>query len=584
MPSDSKKQNIYSIVVIMVGIIVLSIISSWFFFRIDLTAEKRHSISPATKSLLSEINEPLRVTVYLKGNFPPGFTRLSNATREFLDVLCAYNRNISYEFVNPNALTDASKRDTLIVRLMRKGLNPTTLNVNKDGRTEQQLIFPCALVTYQNREVTVDLLKSQIGVPPEEVLNNSIEALEYNMAVALRKLTTNRKPAVAFLEGQREADLIRVADAVRSLRGYYAVYKVRPNGNPENFFLIRTDPKTGKQQIEPKFRALIIAKPDSLFSEADKFLIDQYIMYGGKVLWFIDPVSVSMDSVRDKGRTMAYLRDLNLDDQLFRYGVKINDKLVMDLNALSIPVVTGQMAGQPQQSMLPWYFFPVLMPAQNHPIVKNLNAVKTEFISSIDTVKATGVQKTILLTTSKYSRLVSVPVDISLDMLSIQPDPSLFNKPPQAVAVLLEGQFTSLYKNRIPPLLKDGAKFSALNQSRMTGMLVVSDGDVIMNQVQTSDGRTVPLPLGYDRYSNQVFGNSDLLLNTVNYLCDDAGLVTLRTREVKLRLLDREKIKTHQLAIKVVNVIIPVLIIIIIGLFLFWNRRRKYTHIKTSHE
>jgi ABC-2 type transport system permease protein len=529
--------------------------------------------------LLSEIDEPLRVTVYLKGDFPPGFARLSEATREFLDVFCAYNRNISYEFINPDSFSDASKRDTLIARLMRKGLNPTTLNVNKSGRTEQQLIFPCALVTYKNREVTVDLLKTQIGIPPEEVLNNSIEALEFNMAVALRKLTTNRKPAVAFLEGQREADLINVADAVRSLRDYYSVYKVNLNGNPDNIFQISTDPKTGKQLIEPKFRALIIAKPDSLFNEADKFLIDQYIMYGGKVLWFIDPVSASMDSIRNKGRTMAFSRDLNLDDQLFRYGVRLNDKLVMDLNALSIPVVTGQMGGQPQQNMLPWYFFPVLIPAQNHPIIKNLNAIKTEFVSSIDTVKATGVQKTILLTTSKYSRLVSVPVDISLDMLRIQPDPATFNKPPQPVAVLLEGQFTSLYKNRIPPVLNKGVKFTVLNKSRETGMLVVSDGDMILNQVQNSNGHPFPLPLGYDRYSNQLFGNGDLLLNTVNYLCDDAGLVTLRTREVKLRLLDSEKIKNYKFAIQIANVLIPVLIIISIGLLLYWIRRRKYTNI-----
>ena len=580
MPSDIKKQNINRIAIILASIIVLSVISSWFFFRVDLTAEKRHSVSLVTKSLLAEIDEPLRVTVYLKGDFPPGFTRLSEATREFLDVFCAYNRNISYEFIDPNSFSDASRRDTLIARLIRKGLNPTTLNVNKNGHTEQQLIFPCALVSYKNREVTVDLLKTQIGIPPEEVLNNSIEALEFNMAVALRKLTTNRKPAVAFLEGQREADLIRVADAVRSLREYYSVYKVHPNGNPESFFLISTDPKTGRQQIEPKFRALIIAKPDSLFSEADKFLIDQYIMYGGKVLWFIDPVSASMDSIRNKGKTMAFLRDLNLDDQLFRYGVRLNDKLVMDLNALSIPVVTGQMGGQPQQSMLPWYFFPVLIPTQNHPIIKNINAIKTEFVSSIDTVKATGVQKTILLSTSKYSRLVSTPVVISLDMLRIQPDPAIFNKPPQPIAVLLEGQFTSLYQNRVPPMLKDGAKFKVLNKSRITGMLVVSDGDMVMNQVQSSDGHPFPLPLGYDRYSNQLFGNSDLLLNTVNYLCDDAGLVTLRTREVKLRLLDSEKIKTHKFAIQIVNVLIPVLIIIIIGLLLFWIRRKKYTSIK----
>ena len=580
MSSDSKIQNIKSIAYIVVGIIVFSVFSSWFFFRIDLTAEKRHSISPVTRSLLSEIKEPLHVTVYLKGDFPPGFTRLSNATREFLDVFCAYNRNVSYEFVNPNALSDAVQKDTLTARLIRKGLNPTSLNVNKDGRNEQQLIFPSALVTYQNKEVAVDLLKSQIGVSPEEVLNNSIEALEFNMAIALRKLTLNRKPAVAFLEGQREAELIKVADAVRSLREYYAVYKVHPDGNPESFFLIKTDPKTGKQVIEPKFRALIIAKPDSLFSEADKFLIDQYIMYGGKVLWFIDPVSASMDSIRSKGSTLVYTRDLNLDDQLFRYGVRLNANLIMDMNALSIPVVTGQMGGQPQQTMLPWYFYPMLMPGQNHPIIKNINAIKTEFISSIDTVKAIGVRKTVLLSTSKYSRLISVPQYISLDMLRVEPDQSSFNKSPQSVAVLLEGEFTSLFKNRIPPVLKDGAKFTALNKSRNTGMLVVSDGDVVLNQVQMSNGNSFPLPLGYDRYSNQLFGNSDLLLNTVNYLCDDAGLVTLRTREVKLRLLDKEGIKNKQLAIQIMNVLIPILIIIMIGLILFWRRQYRYINIK----
>jgi len=580
MSSDSKRQNIKSIAIIVAGIIVFSIISSWFYFRIDLTAEKRHSISPVTRELLSEIKEPLHVTVYLKGDFPPGFTRLSNATREFLNVFCAYNRNISYEFVNPNAYTDAAQHDTLVARLIRKGLNPTSLNVNKDGRNEQQLIFPSALVTYRDKEVAVDLLKSQVGVPPEEVLNNSIEALEFNMAIALRKLTIERKPAVAFLEGQREADLIRVADAVRSLREYYAVYKVHPNGNPDSFFLIKTDPKTGKQLIEPKFRALIIAKPDSLFSEADKFLIDQYIMYGGKVLWFIDPVSASLDSIRTKGRTMAYARDLNLEDQLFRYGVRLNANLIMDMNALSIPVVTGQMGGQPQQTMMPWYFYPLLMPGIDHPIIKNINAIKTEFISSIDTVKADGVRKTVLLSTSKYSKLVSVPIDISLDMLRVQPDQTIFNKPPQSVAVLLEGEFTSLFRNRIPPVLKDGAKFTPLNQSRNTGMLVVSDGDVILNQVQTSNGQPFPLPLGYDRYSNQLFGNSDLLLNTINYLCDDAGLVTLRTREVKLRLLDSESIKNKQLAIQIMNVLLPILIIIIIGLLIFWRRQYRYINIK----
>jgi ABC-2 type transport system permease protein len=340
---------------------------------------------------------------------------------------------------------------------------------------------------------------------------------------------------------------------------------------------MKKDPKSGILKIEPRFKALIIAKPDSLFSEADKFLIDQYVMYGGKVLWYIDPVSASMDSIRSKGRTIAFPRDLNLEDQLFRYGVRLNNNLILDLNAAVIPVVTGQMGGQPQQSLLPWYFYPVLTPLQDHPIVKNLNAIKTEFVSSMDTIKTKGVQKTILLTTSKYSRIANVPMAISLDILREQPDQALFNKSPQAVAVLLEGQFTSLYRNRIPPTLKNGAPFIAMNQSRLTGMLVVSDGDAILNQVQTSDGQTFPLPLGYDRYSDQTYGNRDLLLNTINYLCDDAGLVSLRTREVKLRLLDKEKIKEQQFFIQAVNIIAPVLLIIVLIIIFSVIRKRKFS-------
>ncbi len=577
MVSGRKKKNLYTLVIVLLAIIAINLIVAPLFFRIDLTAEKRHTLSPATKALIAGIDAPMQVTVYLKGDFPPGFIRLSKATREFLDVLCAYNHNISYEFVNPNALSDAAQRDTLIAQLIKKGLTPTSLNVNKDGKTEQQLIFPSALITYKDRVITVDLLKSQIGVPPEEVLNNSVQALEFNLAVAFRKLTMDKRSAVAFLSGHREADLIRIADAAHSLRDFYAVYKVKLDGNPQSLFFMKNDPKSGQLKIEPRFRALIIAKPDSLFSEADKFLIDQYVMYGGKVLWYVDPVSASMDSIRSKGRTIAFPRDLNLEDQLFRYGVRLNNNLVMDMNAAVIPVVTGQMGGQPQQSLLPWYFYPVLTPQQDHPIVKNLNSIKTEFVSSMDTVKSVGVQKTVLLTTSKYSRIANVPAVISLDILREQPDPALFNKPPQAVAVLLEGQFTSLYRHRIPPVLKNGSPFDPLNTSRITGMLVVSDGDAVLNQVQTSDGQTFPLPLGYDRYSDQTFGNRDLLLNTINYLCDDAGLVSLRTREVKLRLLDQEKVKEHQFFIQTINIVAPVLLIIILVILLSVLRKRKYS-------
>ena len=298
-------------------------------------------------------------------------------------------------------------------------------------------------------------------------------------------------------------------------------------------------------------------------------------MHGGKVLWLIDPVLTSMDSIQSKESTVAIENNINLTDMLFRYGVRLNNNLVLDLNALPIPVRTGQVGNQPQIEFFPWFYFPVVTPLSQHPVVRNLNAIKTQFVSSMDTVKVPGVKKTVLLQTSPYSRTVNVPAVITLAMIRQQPDERLYQGPPQTIAVLLEGQFTSDFKNRIPPEIADDKAIGFKEESVSTSMIVVSDGDIIRNQFQIPGGQ--PLPLGYDQFTRQTFGNKEFILNAVNYLTDDPGIISLRSRELKLRLLDKAKLNKYSVYWQMFNLLAPVLLVIITGLILIRMKKRKYT-------
>jgi ABC-2 type transport system permease protein len=333
---------------------------------------------------------------------------------------------------------------------------------------------------------------------------------------------------------------------------------------------------TSSDKLVNRFRAIIIAKPTKPFDEKDKFLIDQFIMRGGKVLWLIDPVFASMDSLQKFNSTMGLVNNVNLEDMLFNYGVRLNTNLVMDKIALPIPIKTGQIGDQPQFDFFPWYYFPVLTPTIAHPIVNGLNSIKTEFISSIDTVTAQGVKKTILLTTSPYSRIVNAPVYIDLEILKKPADESQYNKGPQPVAVLLEGNFVSSYLFRIPPELSENKDLQFLPKSyKPTKMIVVGDGDIIKNQFQLSQG--YPLPLGYDQYTRQTFGNRDFLLNAMNYLCDESGLITVRSRELTLRMLDTTKLENNRLFWQILNVLLPIILILIFSFIKLRIRSRKYS-------
>lgn len=577
-----KKRNIrfnnFSQLLLGLAIIVLlNLIGSFVFTRFDLTSEKRYSLSDATKEMLAGINDLVFFRVYLEGDFPAGFKRLSRETREMLDVFRAYNKNIEYEFINPSESSNNEERNKIYAQLVEKGLSPTDLRVKTKEGTSTKIIFPGAIASYNGREMPVQLLASQRSATPDEILNNSIQNLEFSLSDAIRKLVMNVKPKVAFIEGHGELSSRETADATIALSDYYVVERVTI-GEKLNSLTERSQEDTITARIRNKFEAIIIAKPLKPFSEKDKFIIDQFIMRGGKVLWLVDPVFASMDSLQIAAETLGVSLDLNLGDMFFKYGFKINSDLVQDINAMFIPVKAGQMGTQPKFEYYPWYFFPILTSNSDHPIVKNLNGSKTEFASSIDFVNSSpDIDKTVLLTTSQKSRKVNVPVMISLNFLGQKPDERLFNKEFIPVAALIEGNFESLFANRVPPEIQEDKLIGFLKNSQPTRMIVIADGDIIKNQFQLSKGNYYPLPLGYDQYTKQQFGNRELILNAMNYLTDDSGLISIRSRDVKLRLLDRSKVDAERTYWQFLNTIVPVLLIIAFGLVQAFLRKRKYS-------
>lgn len=569
-----RRNNIIQLMLSLAIIGVLNVIGSYVFTRFDLTSEKRYTLSDATKRMLRELDDIVYFKIYLDGEFPAGFKRLRNTTREMLDEFRAYSDNIQYEFINPSAFTDQQERNALYEELVRDGLTPTELFVTTSEGRKQQLIFPGAIVTYKQRRLPLHILTSQPGSQPEEALNQSIQNLEYSISSVIRRLASTSQPKIAIIEGHGELEPIHTAGAVETLREYYSIERVKIDGQI-NSLTTRTEIDSLNYRISNKYEAIIIAKPMQPFNEKDKFVIDQFIMHGGKVLWFIDPVFATMDSLQNSNQTIGVSNDINISDQLFRYGVRLNNNLVMDMQALPIMVVTGGVGGQPQQSFLAWDFFPLMTPLMNHPIVNNVDAIMGHFVSTIDLIESPGIEKTILLSTSQYARVVNTPVLISLDILREEPDESLYKQPYQPVAVLLEGNFESLYRKRIPPEISDDKSIGYRESGLPAKMLVVADGDIIRNQVHRTQRQ--PLPLGYDQDTRQQFGNREFLLNAVNYLCDDSGIIAVRSREIKLRLLDGLKVRNNKIFWQTFNALAPVVIILIFGIVRSVLRKRKYT-------
>lgn len=553
-----KTQNITRLLLTLAILVLLNVISSFLFTRFDLTSEKRYTLSPATIGLLKNLKDVVYVKVYLEGEFPPGFKRLRNATREMLDEMRVYaNGNLEYEFIDPSESPDEKERNRVYNQLAGQGLQPTNLEQKEKEGSSQKIIFPGAIFSFAANQAPLQLLKDQMGKSPEQMLNSSIEGLEYEIGSTIRKITQNIPIQVGFIQGHGELDKISTVDMRRSLTGAYGVEEVTINQNIKALEI---------------YRAIIIAKPDSAFDEKDKFIIDQFIMRGGKVLWLIDQMDVEMDSLKGTGETFAMGRSLNLDDMLFRYGARLNYDLVEDLQAAPIPVIKGYVGNQPQQALMPWYFFPLITPYGRHPIVNNLNAIRCEFAGTIDTVGTRDIRKTVLLSTSRYTKVVNAPVRVNLAIMRDKPDPAQFRQSYKTIALLLEGVFPSNFENRVVKLNEDQKE--PRTRSIPNKMIVIADGDLIRNDVKKSNGSVYPL--GYDKFTGEMFGNKNFLLNCMDYLCDDSGLITVRSKEIKLRMLDNTIIAENRMAIQWINTLGPILCILLFGIFKTWKRRQTF--------
>ncbi len=540
------KQRIINVAIFVIAIVGLNVLASFVFFRWDLTQEKRYTISDATKRLLQNLDGQVVIKVYLSGDFPAGFERLERAIQETLESFSDYGgANIAYRFIEPN---DPKLQE----ELTQKGLIPTNLFANEEGKRTERLVFPGAVLVYEGKEYAVQLLKGNKTSSSEEQLNQSYEGVEFELASAIRRMTLKERRRIGILVGHTKVPPPRFSDLLATLQQNYDLY-----------FDIQNPDSWEKGDL------LIIPKPDTPFTEDEKYRLDQFVMRGGKLLLFADGARV--DSVSLEG-TFAQPLALNLEDLLFKYGCRINQNLLKDLSCALIPLNVGNMGDKPQIKPMPWRFFPLINNFGKHPIVRNLDAVYTRFPSTIDTVEAPNIKKTPLLMTSQYTKLLKAPALVAYNEARQQPDPRDYNAGIKNIALLLEGSFSSLYNNRLLP--NDPRTSSFIGQGKPAKILIVSDGDMLVNDIDYS--RDAPLPLGYDRLSGRVFANKDFALYAIDYLVDSEGLITARNKQVTLRPLDKIRLKEERIQWQLINLVLPLLMIGVLGGIWQWWRQRRY--------
>ena len=578
---------------LIAGLIIINILAAKFHYRIDLTSEKRYSLSGPTKVLLSKLGEPVRIEVFLKGDFPAGFKKLANSVDEFLQEAKEYGKgNLQILFVDPFKIagdsaeafikrnrdqiaSDSSANENEVASLYTQyfidsiashyGINPYTLQAPGKVGDEQieKRVLPGAVIYFKDTSIGVNLLQGirSFGTEPEELKTfyNNVEAsMEYKFASAIQKITSNERPNIAYAMGHGEAWGFNVDDAVRTLLGNYNFDTINLKQAP---------------YIPEQINALVLLKPNLPFNDAEKLKIDQYIMNGGKVFWMIDNMYAEFDSLRNSDGFIAFDRGLNLEDLLFNYGIRINQTLLQDMQCDKLPQTSGE--GQ-QQRLVDWPFFPILN-GSDHPISKNLDGVRALFPTTLDTVEATGIKKTVLLQSSNNARLLNAPAKIDFEFLQIAPDQNLFRQKNIPVAFLLEGRFKSLYTGRVPRAIAD-----SLNRMRMPfktvaekkgKMIIVSDGDIAINQYSPSTG---PLQMGMNLFTRYTFANKDFFTNSLEYLVNPTDILQARSKEFTLRLLDPKRVNEQKTTWQLINIALPILIIILLGIIYQQMRKRKY--------
>ena len=555
-----KKSNLKTLLITIAIMLVVNGIGNQFFHRFDLTKEKRYTLSSASLNIIKQVQNPLYVKIYLQGDLPAEFKRLQSETRDLLEEFQAYNKNVIFEFVDPLENEDESMDN--IKNLYQKGLTPINITVDDKGKQSQEMVFPWAIAVYNNKEVNIPLLKNIMGASTTEKVIGSVQHLEYSIADAINKITKGKQKKVAVMKGNGELQDNQIAKFLMQVRESYHI-------GPFTLDSVAKNPIGSLEALE-KYDLAIIAKPTETFTEAEKQVLDQFIVNGGKTLWLVDQVNMEMDSLyNDSGATLAFPRDLNLNDMFFKYGFRINPDLVKDEQGSPIKLATGDPGSAAQFQEFNWKFAPQVYPISTHPIVKSLGGIKFDFANSIDTLK-NGIKKTVLLQSSRYSKRIGSPVEINLNIVAEETSPNHYlNTGNIPLSVLLEGSFHSMFENRV--LAFDQKSFQALGKANK--MIVISDGDLIRNQL---DKNFQPVELGYDQRSGNLYDNKDFLMNCVNYLLDDNGLINIRSKDLDLPLLDKEKVYERYTITQILTIGLPILILGLFGAIFTFLRKRKY--------
>ncbi|MGH1383165.1 gliding motility-associated ABC transporter substrate-binding protein GldG [Kordia sp.] len=536
---------------VLIGLIILNAIASSVFTRFDLTQDKRYTLSEAAKNTVTTIKSPVTITVFLKGDLPTEYKRLADETVQLLEEFSAYNDHIEYAFVDPI-------KDNAIEFLTKNEMQPRYITEEAANKVSREVAYPWAIVQYENKTVKVSLYKNNLANSDEEKIASSVQHLEYAFADAFSKLTIIERQRVAILRGHGELDDIYIYGFQKALVEYY-------NLAAFDMTAFSDDPERTLKNLE-RFDLVVVPKPTKKFSDQDKYILDQYTMRGGKSLWLVETAQAELDSIRQKGKTLAFPRDLGLQDFFFNYGIRVNPKLVNDIQCAAIGMEFGE-GNNAQYLPVQWRYNPLAQATEKHPITDNTNLVRFEFANQIDLLKK-GPKKTVLLKSSPLSKLEGIPKEVSLNIIENEPTPDTYQgKGNQNLAVLLEGTFESMYKNRIKPFELTDAK----NQGE-SKMLVIADGDVVKNQVS----RGQPQELGYDIITKRQYGNKEFLLNSVNYLLDNNGLINIRSKELKLAFLDSEKVIDEKAYWQWINIGFPLALLAIFGFIFTYIRKRKF--------
>ena len=557
----ATQKNIKTLGITVFILIVLNVLGSLFFHRFDLTKDKRYTLSETSLQIVKQVKNPLSIKIYMQGDLPADFRRLQQETRQLLEEFQAYNSNIVFEFVNPLENKDESM--DVVKSLYQKGLTPINITVDDKGKQSQAMVFPWAIAVYNNKEVNIPLLKNIMGASTTQKVIGSVQHLEYSIADAINKITKDKQKKVAIIKGNGEMKEVHIAKMLMQIRESYYI-------GPFTLDSVAKNP-TGSLEALKKYDLAIIAKPTETFSDEEKQVLDQFIMNGGKTLWLIDQVAADMDSLYNQaGATLAYPRDLNLNDMFFKYGFRINPDLVKDEQGSPIKLATGEQGSATQYQDFIWKYAPLVTPEAKHPIVKNLGGIKFDFASPIDTLK-NGIKKTVLLKSSPYSKKIGTPTEINLNIVTEKSTPQDYiNKGNLPLSVLLEGSFHSVFENRVLPFKEN----SFLSKGKPTKMIVIADGDLAKNQL---DKNMMPVELGYDQRSGNLYDNKDFVMNCINYLLDDTGLINIRSKDLNLPLLDKEKVYENYSLTQFITIGLPILILLIFGLAFTYIRKRKYS-------